>query len=62
METQDLVLSKLGAGREKDIDFARSAAGLGLLKHDELLGRLHEIACSEEERRLIEPRINALFT
>jgi hypothetical protein len=27
METHDPVLSKLGAGREKDIDFARSAAG-----------------------------------
>ncbi len=32
MEVHDLVLSKLGAGREKDIDFAKSAAALGLLQ------------------------------
>jgi hypothetical protein len=62
MEPHDLVLSKLGAGREKDIDFARSAAALGLVQHRELLGRRADIACSDEERRLIEARINALFT
>mgnify|MGYP001823006993 FL=1 len=62
METHDLVLSKLGAGREKDIDFAKSAAALGLLQHEELLGRLGDVDCSEEEHRLIEARINALFT
>jgi hypothetical protein len=61
MEAHDLVLSKLGAGREKDIDFAKSAAALGLLKHEELLRRLPDVACSDEHRRQIEGRINALF-
>jgi hypothetical protein len=61
METHDLVLSKLGAGREKDIDFARSAAELGLLQHAELRRRLPGIVCSDEHRRLIAARTDALF-
>ena len=61
MEAHDLVLSKLGAGREKDVDFARSAAALGLLQQDELLHRLQDVACSDEHRRQIETRINAFF-
>jgi len=61
MEAHDLVLSKLGAGREKDIDFAKSAAALGLLQRDELLRRLPDVVCSDEHRRLIEARISALF-
>lgn len=62
MDTQDFVLSKLGARREKDLDFARSAAELRLLQREELLRRLKGVTCSDEHRRLIETRINALFT
>jgi hypothetical protein len=61
MDAHDLVLSKLGAGREKDIDFARSTAALGLVRRDELLRRLKDVACSDEHRRKIEARINILF-
>jgi hypothetical protein len=61
MEAHDLVLSKLGAGREKDIDFARSTAALGLLRREELLRRLQEVACPDEHRMLIRARIDALF-
>ena len=61
MEANDLVLSKLGAGREKDLVFARSAAQLGLLQREELLRRLEDVACSEEDRRLIKARIAALL-
>lgn len=61
MDAHDLVISKLGAGREKDLDFARSAASLGLLEREELLRRLPQVACSDEHRRLIEARIDALF-
>jgi hypothetical protein len=57
-----LVLSKLGAGHEKDIDFARSAAELGLLQVEELLRRLQDVACSDKHRRQITGRVNALFT
>jgi hypothetical protein len=60
MELHDLVLSKLGAGREKDLDFARSVAQLGLLRHGELLRRLQDVPGSEEDHRRIEARINAL--
>jgi hypothetical protein len=62
MEPHDLVLSKLGAGREKDLAFAKSAAALGLLRCDELLQRLQDVACTNEHRRQIEARIGALFT
>lgn len=61
MEPNDLVLSKLGAGREKDLDFARSAVQLGLVQRDELTTRLDRVACSEEHRRLISSRIDALL-
>jgi hypothetical protein len=62
MEAHDVVLSKLGAGREKDIDFARSAAALALVQRDELLRRLPDVVCSDEHRRLIADRVSALFT
>ncbi|MEX2050572.1 MAG: DUF6036 family nucleotidyltransferase [Steroidobacteraceae bacterium] len=61
MEAHDLVLSKLGAGREKDIEFAKSAASLALVQRDELLKLLPDVACSDEHRRLIADRIAALF-
>lgn len=61
MEVHDLVLSKIGAGREKDIDFAGAAAALGLRRRDQLLQRLQDVACSAEHRTLIEARIDALF-
>ena len=61
MEPHDLVLSKLGAGREKDLDFARSAAKLGLVRGDVLVARLAEVACSDERRKQIAARIGSLF-
>jgi hypothetical protein len=62
MEAHDLVLSKLGAGRDKDLDFARSAAELRLLQRKELLLRLQDVDCSDEHRRQISARIKAIFT
>jgi len=62
MDPHDLVLSKLGAGREKDFDFARSTASLGLVRHDELLARLRKVVCSDEHRRQIAARVAALFS
>jgi hypothetical protein len=61
MEPHDLVLSKLGAGREKDLDFARGAAKLGLVRRDELTRRLGSVTCSEEHKRQISARIDALL-
>jgi hypothetical protein len=61
MEPHDLVLSKLGAGREKDLDFSRSAAKLHLVRPGELIQRLDRVACSEEHKRQILALIDALL-
>jgi hypothetical protein len=61
MEPHDLVLSKLGAGRDKDLEFARDAAALGLVRRDELLARLEFVACTDDHRQQITARVNALF-
>jgi len=57
----DLVLSKLGAGREKDYEFVKSVAALKLAGRGELLAHLPDVACTEEDRRRIAARIDALF-
>jgi len=62
MDPDDLVLSKLGAGRDKDLDFSRSAAKLGLVRRRELIQRLDKVACSDEHRRLIATRVDAIFS
>ena len=61
MEPHDLVLSKLGAGREKDLEFARDVATLGLVRLDELLTRLESVTCTDEHHRQITARVHALF-
>lgn len=61
MEPTDLVLSKLGAGREKDLEFARSAADLGLVTEAGMLDRLTLVPCGERHRTLIADRIRSLF-
>lgn len=60
MEPHDLVLSKLGAGREKDLDFVRAAFDLAVVDRDELLGRVADIDCPQDIRDRIEERIRAL--
>jgi hypothetical protein len=60
MEPHDLVLSKLGVGREKDLDFARAAADLKLVDQQILLERLEIVQTSEEHTNLIAGRIAAL--
>ena len=62
MDPHDLVLSKLGAGREKDFDFARSTAKLELVRREELLARLEMVVCSDEQRLQIASRVYALFS
>lgn len=61
MEPHDLVLSKLGAGREKDIDFARAVAELGLVETETLRHRLQSVDAADELRELIVQRIDGLF-
>ncbi|MBK5222476.1 MAG: hypothetical protein JJE52_06310 [Acidimicrobiia bacterium] len=40
LEANDLVVSKLAAGRQKDLEFCRAALGLHLAGHDTVLARL----------------------
>ena len=61
MEPHDLVLSKLGAGRDKDLEFARDAATLGLVRRDELLARLESVTCTDDHRKQITARVQALL-
>jgi len=55
-------VSKLGAGREKDLDFAREAATLGLVVQSVLLARLPLVSTTAEHSRLIAARISALYS
>jgi hypothetical protein len=62
MDVHDLVLSKLGAGREKDLAFARSVAKLGLVQHATLIERLELVDCSSNDRERVAARTHALFS
>jgi hypothetical protein len=62
MDPTDLILSKLGAGRPKVLEFARAAAKLGLSDAKILLNRLAHVQCSEQLRRLMTDRIKASFS
>lgn len=61
MEPHDLVLSKLGAGRHKDLEFAQSVAQLNLVTRVELLERLSRVTCSERDHTSISGRIRSIF-
>jgi hypothetical protein len=61
MEPHDLVLSKLGAGREKDLEFTHAAAKLKLVDQKMLIERLKLVNTTEEHIRLMANRIAALF-
>jgi hypothetical protein len=61
MEPNDVVMSKLGAGREKDLQFAGAAAALGLVVKSVLLARLSLVSTTPDHSRLIAARISALF-
>ncbi len=62
MSPEDLVLSKLGAAREKDIAFARTTAKLGLVRREGLIHLLQFIDCSENDRKRIAARASAIFS
>lgn len=61
LEVHDLVISKLIAGREKDLGFVRSAARHELVDRETLLGRLAETNVSDEVRKLVSGRIGRAF-
>jgi hypothetical protein len=60
MEPHDLVMSKIGAGREKDMEFARAAFKLGLVNQERLQILLSELPVDDSLRAIFERRIAAL--
>ena len=61
MEPHDLILSKLGAGREKDLEFAQACVNLKLVDRETLLERQALVEAPAERVALIEKRVAALF-
>jgi Nucleotidyltransferase of unknown function (DUF6036) len=61
LEIHDLVISKLVAGREKDLDFALEAAHHGLAGEKTLRERLEVTELIEEVRSLVSGRISRIF-
>lgn len=61
LEVHDLVISKLVAGREKDLEFAREAVRHRLVAEDILRKRLSVTHLLEELRPVVERRIGALY-
>lgn len=59
LEPHDLVISKLVAGREKDLDFARIAATTGLITEPTLIERLAATPMSDALRPIVESRLRA---
>lgn len=60
LDTHDLVLSKLVAGRPKDLEFAAEARRAGLLDLDELRRRSSQLAIDDRLRAAVASRIAAL--
>lgn len=61
MELHDLTLSKLGAGRPKDMEFCEALISTGYLNQETLRDRLIEVECTEAKRRQIEGSIARYF-
>lgn len=61
MELHDLALSKLGAGRPKDMEFCEALIATGYLNQGMLRERLIDVECTEAKRRQIESSIARYF-
>ena len=62
LEIHDLIISKLYAGREKDVTFFHAAAHMGLLTMATLLERLNRTPMSDNKRQFIENLIKRGLT
>ena len=62
LEIHDLLLSKVAAGREKDLDFLRVASSHGLAREEILLGRVKTLPVAGELRQVMIGRIRAAFS
>lgn len=62
LEIHDLIISKLFAGRKKDIDFFKAAVNLGLLSRETLIERMSKTSMSDNRKRIIENYIKRGFS
>jgi hypothetical protein len=62
MELHDLALSKLGAGRPKDMEFCEALIATEYLDQNTLRERLLKVECSEAKRRQIESSVSRYFS
>ena len=60
LEVHDLVISKLVAGRAKDLRFARTVLGAGMVSGDTLTERLSATALDDPLRGVVGARLKAL--
>lgn len=60
LEIHDLAVSKVIAGREKDLEFLEAALASGLIRIDELLRRL-DLAAEKVENDVISDRLGRLI-
>lgn len=61
LEVHDIVLSKLVAGRDKDLGYAREAARHGLIYEKTLRARLADMQLLAKVRALVADRITGIF-
>lgn len=61
LEIHDLIISKLYAGRKKDIDFFKAALDIGLLSRETLAERLSKTLMTDKYRDMIKDYINKGF-
>jgi hypothetical protein len=62
LEIHDVIISKLYAGRPKDVEFFKAAVNLGLLSEEILRERLAKTAMSDERRSIIENHLEKGFS
>ena len=60
LDPADMVLSKLYANREKDIEFSRNALSLGIVTQNSLLKRLNTMPISQDRKETISRIIKGL--
>lgn len=62
LEIHDLIISKLYAGRKKDIEFFKAAVNFDLLSKETLIERLNKTPMPDKRRSIIEDHIKRGFS
>ena len=60
LEVHDLAISKLVAGRTKDVDYVQELARHKMIRRHKLLERLSKTELSDAERELVSARVKAI--